>query len=232
MISLVLILSLAQSSPLPALSGRVVEGSGGALAGASVVVACGDHRIAAVSDAGGRSRLDYVPAERCQVTMSLDGFVTAQQTADLGRAPVVLDLRLDVRPFASQIVVTPARGAEEDAIQVAQGAAVVQQADLRVRPFTIVTQALKDEAGVLAQQTTASQGSRIDEQFNTTTAVGYSVQATRAFAPRFKALVGGEVYDEYIAGARTLLELTIIGENLADRNDRFTALAWTSPRPT
>ncbi|MFA5910450.1 MAG: TonB-dependent receptor [Vicinamibacterales bacterium] len=159
MISLVLILSLA--SPPQSLSGRVVDGSGGALAGASIAVECGDHRISAVSDAAGQYRLDNLPAERCQVTMSLDGFVTAQQSVELGPTPVVLDFLLAVRPFSSQIIVTPARGAEEDAIQVAQGAAVVQQADLQARPYTIITQALKEEAGVLAQQTTASQGSPI-----------------------------------------------------------------------
>ena len=52
----------------------------------------------------------------------------------------------------------------------------------------------------------ARPGQRIDQQVNTTTAMGYSVQGTRRFSPRFRTLVGGEVYDESIAGTRSLLE--------------------------
>jgi hemoglobin/transferrin/lactoferrin receptor protein len=57
-------------------------------------------------------------------------------------------------------VVTPGRF-EEETFRVPQGATVVDRDDLDTRPFAIVTQALKEEAGVLAQQTTASQGSPI-----------------------------------------------------------------------
>ena len=160
MFSLVLLLALGQTPPMPSLAGQVVDASGGALTGATVSVACGDHLGTAMTDARGHYRVDQLPVSRCRVTVSLDGFVTVQQTADLKGAPaVVLDFHLAVRPFSSQIVVTPTRGAEEDTTQVAQGAAIVEQADLQARPYTIVTQALKEEVGVLAQQTTSSQGS-------------------------------------------------------------------------
>lgn len=159
MMFLALLLSLAQA---PALTGQVVDASGAALTGATVVVICGDQRGTARTDTSGRYRVDPLPASRCRVTASLDGFVTAQQSADLaGGAAAVVDFQLSVRPFSSQIVVTPARGAGEDTMQVAQGAGLVAQADLQARPYTIVTQALKEEAGVLAQQTTSSQGSPI-----------------------------------------------------------------------
>ena len=162
MISLAIALFLAHSAQTQALSGRVLDGSGGALAGAVVAVVCGDVHETASTDASGRYHLGNLPPLACQVTASREGFVTAaQSTTAGGRLPAVLDFRLAVRPFSSQIVVTPTRGTGEDAVRVAQGAALVQQADLQRRPYTIVTQALKEEAGVLAQQTTASQGSPI-----------------------------------------------------------------------
>ena len=159
---LVLLLSLAQALPVLSLTGRVVDASGGALAGAVVVAACGDHRGSAKTDDTGHYHVDHLPASRCRVTVSLDGFVTVQQSATLagGIAPA-LDFHLAVRPFSSQVVVTPTRGATEDTAVVAQGAGIVDHVDLQARPYTIVTQALKEEAGVLAQQTTSSQGSPI-----------------------------------------------------------------------
>ena len=142
-------------------SGHVMDASGGALPGAQVLVVCGDRRQTAVTDNAGAFHVSGVPAERCLVVASLDGFTTVRQTADFSRAtPPRLELRLGVRPFSAEVVVTPGRF-EEDTFRVPQGASVIDRADLDARPYTIVTQALKEEAGVLAQQTTASQGSPI-----------------------------------------------------------------------
>jgi hemoglobin/transferrin/lactoferrin receptor protein len=138
-----------------------VDSSGGALAGAAINLICGTERFSAMTDAAGQFRVERLPAARCQVTASLDGFAGMQKPADLTNGAVVVDFRLGVRPFAQQIVVTPSRGIGEDAAQVAQAATRVEQSALETRPFTILTQALKEEAGVLAQQTTASQGSPI-----------------------------------------------------------------------
>ena len=161
MTAIFLLLALAQAPPTLSLTGQVVDASGGALTGAAVVASCGDYRGSAKTDNSGRYRVDQVPASRCRVTVSLDGFVTVQHSANLAGATAVLDFHLAVRPFSSQVVVTPTRGAEEDTTAVAQGAGIVGPADLQSRPYTIVTQALKEEPGVLAQQTTSSQGSPI-----------------------------------------------------------------------
>ena len=132
------------------------------MTGAAITVACGDQRATAATDAAGRYRIDRLPASRCRVTASLDGFTTAEDVADLSsQASRTIDFRLMVRPFAQQIVVTPTRGTGEDVSRVAQAATIVDRTELDTRPFTIVTQALKEEAGVLAQQTTASQGSPV-----------------------------------------------------------------------
>jgi outer membrane receptor protein involved in Fe transport len=157
--NLLLVLALLQSSA--AISGRVIDPSGAALSGAAVTVICGDARVTVRTDTGGSYRIDSLPGGRCQVTASLDGLVTGQSTADLTSRQAVVDFTLAVRPFASQIVVTPARGRREETARVAQVATVLDRTALETRPYAIVTQALKEEAGVLAQQTSASQGSPI-----------------------------------------------------------------------
>ena len=157
--TLLLALALFQSSAL--LTGQILDPTGAALAGVTVTAVCNGQRISVQTDATGHYRIDAPAATRCQITASLDGFGNAQSSADLTSQRTVVDFKLVVRPFASQIVVTPARGATEDTAHVAQVATVVDRFGLETRPYTIVTQALKEEAGVLAQQTTASQGSPI-----------------------------------------------------------------------
>ncbi|MFM8532512.1 MAG: TonB-dependent receptor plug domain-containing protein [Acidimicrobiia bacterium] len=154
---LVLALALVQSASL---SGRVVDASGGALKGATVSVICTDFRSTVATDATGRFHFDRVPAARCRMTASLDGFVSAEQLVEASASAAAIDFRLDVRPFAQQVAVTT-RGTAEDASRVAQSASRVDRAALESRPFTIVTQSLKEEVGVLAQQTTSAQGSPV-----------------------------------------------------------------------
>ena len=161
MIAFVFLTLLSTQAPPVDATGRVMDASGGALPGAQVLVVCGDRRQTAITDGAGVFRLSSVPPERCLVVASLDGFSTTRQTADFSRAtPTRLEFRLAVHPFSAEVVVTPGRF-EEETFRVPQGAAVVDRADLDARPYSIVTQALKEEAGVLAQQTTASQGSPI-----------------------------------------------------------------------
>src|SRR5687768_2663673 len=157
--TLLIALALMQLSAF--LTGQILDPSGAALAGATVTAVCDGQRSTVQTDATGRYRIDASPAARCQITASLDGFISGQSAADVTGQRTVVDFKLSVRPFVSQIVVTPARGATEDTARVAQVATVVDRSGLETRPYTIVTQALKEEAGVLAQQTTASQGSPI-----------------------------------------------------------------------
>jgi hemoglobin/transferrin/lactoferrin receptor protein len=158
---LVLALALVQAA-FSSISGRVVDSSGGALTGATVTAVCADQRPTTVqTDSSGTYRFDKLPTARCRIAASLDGFATLERVAEVGPSSGALDFRLAVQAFAQQIVVTPTRGEAEDASRVAQAASVVDQNALETRPFAIVTQALKEEVGVLAQQTTSSQGSPV-----------------------------------------------------------------------
>jgi outer membrane receptor protein involved in Fe transport len=165
MFAFMVVFALTQPAADRIASGAAVDTSGGALVGAVVVANCAGGRWETVTDSAGAFTLDGVPDERCVITVSAEGFLTGQQVADFrtNRQPLVF--RLGVRSFASQVVVTPGRGEQEDTSRLAQGAAIVNRRDLGARPFTVVTQAMKEEVGVLAQQTTASQGSPIVRGF-------------------------------------------------------------------
>jgi outer membrane receptor protein involved in Fe transport len=160
---LVLSLALVQAtSASSTLTGRVTDASGGALAGTSITLTCGTQRSYTFTDSAGRFQFDKLPAARCRVAAALDGFSNYAGDVDLTSSPSTThDIQLAVRPFAQQIVVTPSRGSEQDTLQVEQATSVVERPTLESRPYTIITQVLKEEAGVLAQQTTASQGSPV-----------------------------------------------------------------------
>ena len=115
------------------------------------------------TDATGTYRFDTLPVARCRVGASLDGFATAERAVDLATLVEPIVFRLGVQAFAQQIVVTPTRGEAQDVTRVAQAASVVDQRALETRPFAIVTQVLKEEVGVMAQQTTSSKGRRYCE---------------------------------------------------------------------
>lgn len=157
-IAIALVALQLDSAPV---TGRITDSQGGALPGAEVLVVCGGQRLTAVTDTSGAFHVSGVPPERCLVVASSSGFLPVRQTADFSRStPPRLEFRLGVRPFQAEVVVAASR-AEEDTTRVPQHATVVDRGELDRRPYVIVTQALKEEAGVLAQQTTASQGSPI-----------------------------------------------------------------------
>lgn len=111
--SLVLVLALVQASFASTISGRVVDISGGALAGATVVATCGAERASTVTDQSGRFEIAKLPSASCEVSAALDGFATGRERADLRTtASGTIDFRLAVRKFAQQIVVTPLRGTQ------------------------------------------------------------------------------------------------------------------------
>ena len=161
-IFLALALALVQAPSVSQVSGRVVDPSGAALARANIAIACGSYSAATFSDSSGRFHFDRLPVSRCTLTTRLDGFEDGTTTVDLSAVSSgSVDIHLAVRHFAQQIVVTPSRGKGEDTLRVAQAATVVDRGPLESRPYTILSQVLKEEPGVLAQQTTASQGSPV-----------------------------------------------------------------------
>lgn len=160
-----LALQVATAAPQPAdrrLTGVVVDAQGGIIAAADVTVACGRTEWRAVSDSQGRYAIDGLPALACLVAAERGQLGSGHVPVDLASGPVSdVVLTLSVRPFASEVVVTPTRGEKVSATGVPESVGVLTRLDLDARPYGVLPQVLREEPGVLAQQTTAAQGSPI-----------------------------------------------------------------------
>ena len=146
-----------------AVAGIVRDEQGGVINGAFVDVACGATMLQGVSDERGEFRFVDLPAGRCTVTAESQEFLRSWRTVTVPASDV--HLVLPVRGFASDVVVTATRGQRESAFAAPQAVSVVGADDLRSRPFTLLAQSLRDEAGVLIQQTTTAQTSPVIRGF-------------------------------------------------------------------
>jgi outer membrane receptor protein involved in Fe transport len=144
--------------------GTVRDAQGAAIAGATIDIGCGPERRRVTTSSTGEFAVDDVPESRCSVTAASDLFEPETVLADAttGRSVVLV---LQVRRFASEVVVTPARGVQESTFRVPDPISVTSRRDLETRPFAIVTQALREEPGILMQQTTSAQTSPIIRGF-------------------------------------------------------------------
>ena len=98
----VLVLALTQV-PFSSISGRVIDSSGGALAGATVTATCPAQAAVTVqTDATGTYRFEKLPLARCRVGASLDGFATVERVADLTATTGPLVFRLAVQRSRSR----------------------------------------------------------------------------------------------------------------------------------
>lgn len=142
------------------LSGTVRDQTGGVIPRAAVHVQCGPAAAQLITDVHGAFTIDGLPTERCTIEVRGEGFARAVLSADLSRAPSqTLQVVLQLERFASELLVTSTRGVEEPSFSVPQGSSVVHGSALASRPHQLLTQALREEPGVLVQSTTAAQGS-------------------------------------------------------------------------
>jgi outer membrane receptor protein involved in Fe transport len=145
------------------LRGRILDEQRAAIGGASVSVTCGATTKTGVTDATGQFAIAGLPAGRCAVSAESDLF--ARVTRDVTLPGDRLEAVLPVRAFVSNVVVTPSRGDRETAFDSPRAVSVVAQEDLRSRPFTLLGQALREEPGILVQQTTTAQVSPVIRGF-------------------------------------------------------------------
>lgn len=147
-----------------AVHGTVRDQQGGAVADATVDIRCGKVRTRVRTTASGAFQAPGLPSARCQVEVRSEGFEPARTVADaatVGDTNVVLR----VQSFASRVVVTPARGIEESAFEVPDTTSVTSRGDIDARPYTLFAQVLREEPGILLQQTTSAQVSPIIRGF-------------------------------------------------------------------
>jgi outer membrane receptor protein involved in Fe transport len=105
-----------------------------------------------------------LPAARCSVTATSESFEPESIVVD-SRTAASLTLMLQVRKFASEVIVTPTRGLQAAAFEGPEPASVVSRRDIDSRPFTLLAQVLREEPGILLQQTTSAQTSPVIRGF-------------------------------------------------------------------
>jgi hemoglobin/transferrin/lactoferrin receptor protein len=160
---------LAVAAPVAAqptsgsLTGTVLDQDGGGIAGASVDVTCGTTTKHVVTSAAGEFTIGGLPTGRCSVAAEAEAFsrVTRGASVPSDRLEVVLA----VRGLVSDVIVTPSRGDRETAFDSPQAASAVTRDELQSRPFTLLAQALREEPGILVQQTTTAQTSPVIRGF-------------------------------------------------------------------
>ena len=158
--ALVWLLALPSGAIQPArvISGTVEDLAGGAAAGATVTVECGATVAETTADADGAFEVGGLPSRRCLVMARLQPFAPATAVADLtdDSASVHLVLALAIE---SQVVVTPSRGQQEDLFRVPEAVSVSARDEIQVRPGRVLPDVLREQTGLLIQQSTTAQGS-------------------------------------------------------------------------
>jgi hemoglobin/transferrin/lactoferrin receptor protein len=169
------------------LSGIVEDTSGGAIPGATVTVTCGTEVRTVQTGAAGAFELRGLPAAVCAVSAVSDLFSPAEVAVDLGqRSATYVRLILPIAGLQSEVTVTAARGEAERVFDVPETVAVTTRAELDARPIQILPQALREEAGILVQQTTTAQGSPFIRGFSAQRIV-YLVDGIRLNTSTFRA---------------------------------------------
>jgi outer membrane receptor protein involved in Fe transport len=144
--------------------GFVRDPQGGALAGADVDITCGGETHRLKTSASGEFLATALPLTRCAVSARSDAFETESASVD---SRVVADtiLVLQVRRFSSEVVVTPTRGVDSKSFSLPEALSITTRRDINSRPHTLLPQVLREEPGILLQQTTSAQISPIIRGF-------------------------------------------------------------------
>lgn len=165
-------LSAAPSSAQPPqtetrIRGAVIDESGLPVGAANVDLACGDRRRRVQTTSAGTFVIRDLAAGDCRISASMAGWSTQEVviTPAAGSGPPPIILQLETARFSEQIVVTPSRGLMEWVSRVPESVTVTSREALDRRPYTLLGQALREQPGVMVQQTTTAQVSPVIRGF-------------------------------------------------------------------
>jgi outer membrane receptor protein involved in Fe transport len=180
------------------LSGVVFDQQGGVIGGAAVEVTCGDVSRQATTDIAGEFRIDHLPPRQCTTVATASGFKAQSAEVDLSNGRTSAKLMLVVEGYATEVVVTPGRGVREDGFTVPGPVSVLTRRDIDSRPYQLLGQVLREEPGVLVQQTTSAQVSPIIRGFTGQSNV-YLVDGVRLNTAAWRS--GPSQYFSWVDGA-------------------------------
>ena len=168
-------------------TGLVEDALGGALTSATVRATCGAVTREALTDAAGRFVIEGLPATSCTVRASADLFSPVTHMVDLaGRHDAQVRFVVDLAGLSSEVTVTPARGEQERTFDVPEAVGIVTHEELESRSAQLLPQALREETGVLVQQTTTAQASVFIRGFSAQRVV-YLVDGVRFNTSTYRA---------------------------------------------
>ena len=147
------------------LTGVVRDQQGGAISGAAVTVTCGDVVHRARTSRSGEFEVKGLRQGRCRAEAVAPLFEPESLPLDIGGERTSVTLTLPLMPYATEVVVTPGRGLEEDGFSVPETVSTVSRESIKSRPYHLLAQVLREEPGILVQQTTSGQVSPIIRGF-------------------------------------------------------------------
>lgn len=153
------------SAAAAVLKGTIEDTSGAPIADATIVVACPNDARSTTSNSDGVFAVSGLPAAHCSVSGARDQFSPTMITVDLSAGSASVRIVLPVQTLGESVVVTTAGGFQESATDVPAGVSIIGPRELAARPYQVLPQILREEAGVSVQQTTTSAGSPIIRGF-------------------------------------------------------------------
>lgn len=169
------------------ITGLVEDTLGGAIADADVHATCGPLTRQARTDAAGRFSLTDLPARACVIRASADLFAPVSLALDLSaRRHGFVRFVVELAGVTSDVTVTPARGEQERTFDVPEAIGIVTREEMESRPVQVLPQALREETGVLVQQTTPAQASVFIRGFSAQRVV-YLVDGVRFNTSTYRA---------------------------------------------
>ena len=145
---------LAQGSDI---RGVVKDSQGGVIPGATVTGTCRGAEVQTVTDNSGAFTLPGLPSYTCTLLVEASYFQAVRLTVQPTKREVTVVV--PVSSFESSIQVTAGRGLQEDRRNLPQATSVVTRDGMAGRAYQLLPQALREEPGVLVQQTTSAQAS-------------------------------------------------------------------------
>ena len=158
--------------------GNVRDPQGAAVAGARVDVVCGEERRQSLSGPTGEFSLTGLPRARCLVTASSVLFEKATAEVDLSLGDARTTLVMPIQAFETSVTVTASRGIDEQTFRVPQPTSSTSREQMDARPYALLPQVLREEPGILVQQTTSGQVSPTIRGFTGTSNV-YLIDGVR-----------------------------------------------------
>jgi hemoglobin/transferrin/lactoferrin receptor protein len=147
--------SFSNLAAAASLNGTVKDGSGGAIAAATITVLTAQQAVVATTttDGSGAFTIQHIVPGEYVVRVVASGFRPQQVGLHYteGRGP--LDIVMDLAGLEEDVTVTASPGVVEPTDRAVQRVSVITREDIERRVGTVVAQALTEEAGVHLQQT-------------------------------------------------------------------------------